>query len=150
MYYSCGSHEGLNLPCGIDNASIVFEKPEILHNYEVEGGILGRNYSVIGNGSNTLTLNRTYFEIDAIILRELNSRSLTVCDASGRKIRVDFPDFDRLLIWQACGAPFVCIEPWTSLPDTYGSTERAIEKKESMTILAHGESHTDRHDITFD
>ena len=107
-------------------------------------------YEEIGDGSDTLVLERKYFEIDAIILRELNSRSLTVCDKNGDiRVKVDFPDFDHLLIWQACGAPFVCIEPWTSLPDTYGSAERAIEKKESMTLLEVGMSHTDRHNITF-
>lgn len=151
MYFACGSHEGYNLPGGIDGAKIIFEKPETLKNYLVEGCVMSPKYEIIGDGSDTLVLERKYFEIDAIILRELNSRSLTVCDAlDGRRIKVDFPDFDHLLIWQACGAPFVCIEPWTSLPDTYGSENRAIEKKESMTILAHGESHTDRHDITFD
>ena len=151
MYFACGSHEGYNLPSGIDGAKIIFEKPEQLKNYLVEGGVMSPRYEEIGDGSDTLVLERKYFEIDAIILRELNSRSLTVCDKNGDiRVKVDFPDFDHLLIWQACGAPFVCIEPWTSLPDTYGSAERAIEKKESMTLLAHGESHTDRHDITFD
>ena len=150
MYFACGSHEGYNLPSGIDGAKIIFEKPEQLKNYLVEGGVMSPRYEEIGDGSETLVLERKYFEIDAIILRELNSRSLTVCDKNGDiRVKVDFPDFDHLLIWQACGAPFVCIEPWTSLPDTYGSAERAIEKKESMTLLEAGMSHTDRHNITF-
>ena len=150
MYFACGSHEGYNLPSGIDGAKIIFEKPEQLKNYLVEGGVMSPRYEEIGDGSDTLVLERKYFEIDAIILRELNSRSLTVCDKNGDiRVKVDFPDFDHLLIWQACGAPFVCIEPWTSLPDTYGSAERAIEKKESMTLLEAGMSHTDRHNITF-
>lgn len=150
MYFACGSHEGYNLPSGIDGAEIIFEKPEKLKNYRVEGGVMSEIYDEIGDGSDTLVLDKKHFEIDAIILRELNSRSLTLADKNAqRKIRVDFPDFDHLLIWQACGAPFVCIEPWTGLPDTYGSPERAIEKKESMTVLGAGMTHTDRHDITF-
>ena len=150
MYFACGSHEGYNLPSGIDGAKIIFEKPEELKNYLVEGGVMSPKYEIIGDGSDTLVLGRKYFEIDAIILRELNSRSLTVCDKNGDiRVKVDFPDFDHLLIWQACGAPFVCIEPWTSLPDTYGSENRAIEKKESMTLLGAGETHTDRHNVTF-
>lgn len=151
MYFACGSHEGYNLPSGIDGAKIIFEKPEQLKNYRVEGGVMSERYDEIGDGSDKLVLEKKYFEIDAIILRELNSRSLTLCDKNDLcRIKIDFPDFDHLLIWQACGAPFVCIEPWTGLPDTYGSTERAIEKKESMTLLGAGETHTDRHSITFD
>ena len=150
MYFACGSHEGYNLPSGIDGAKIIFEKPEQLKSYRVEGGLMSTKYDEIGNGSDTLVLDRKYFEIDAIILRELNSRTLTVCDKNGEiSVKVEFPDFDHLLIWQACGAPFVCIEPWTSLPDTYGSDNRAIENKESMTLLAAGETHTDRHNVTF-
>ena len=149
MYYSCGSHEGLNLPSGIDGAKIIFEKSEILKDYEVEGGILGRNYQIIGDGSDTLVLDRKYFEIDAIILKDLESRSLTLCDKNGeRNIRVDFPDFDHILIWQACGAPFACIEPWTGLPDLYGSTDRAIERKPSITSLEAGKTKTHTHSIT--
>ena len=150
MYFACGSHEGYNLPNGIDGAKIIFDKPENLRSYRVEGGLMSTKYDDIGDGSDTLVLDRKYFEIDAIILRELNSRALTVCDkADGTKVRVEFPDFDHLLIWQACGAPFVCIEPWTSLPDTYGSDNRAIENKESMTTLGAGESYTHRHNVIF-
>jgi galactose mutarotase-like enzyme len=149
MYYSCGSHEGLNLPSGIDGAKIIFEKPEILKDYEVEGGILGRKYEIIGDGSDTLVLDRKYFTIDAIILKDLISRSLTLCDKDGeRKIKVDFPDFDHILIWQACGAPFACIEPWTGLPDLFGSTDRAIENKPSITALEAKKTKVHTHSIT--
>ena len=149
MYYSCGSHEGLNLPSGIDGAKIVFEKPEVLKDYEVEGGILGRKYEIIGDGSDTLVLNRKYFTIDAIILKDLASRSLTLCDKDGkRKIRVDFPDFDHILIWQAFGAPFACIEPWTGLPDLFGSTDRDIEHKPSITALEAQKTKIHTHSIT--
>lgn len=149
MYYSCGSHEGFNLPSGIDGAKIIFEKPEVLKDYTVEGGILGRNYEIIGDGSDTLVLDRKYFEIDAIILKDLASRSLTLCDKNGeRKIRVDFPDFEHILIWQACGAPFACIEPWTGLPDLYGSIDRAIENKPSITSLDAKKTKIHTHTIT--
>ena len=149
MYFACGSHEGYNLPSGIDGAKIIFEKPETLKNYLVEGGVMSPKYEIIGDGSDTLVLERKYFEIDAIILRELNSRSLTVCDAlDGRRIKVDFPDFDHILIWQVCGADYVCIEPWSGLPDIYGGKSFAIEEKESITSLSAGESLTYRHKIT--
>lgn len=149
MYFSCGSHEGYDFPGGIDGAKIIFEHPEDLRSYRVEGGLLSELYDDIGDGSDTLVLDRKYFEIDAIILRELKSRSLTVCDKNdGARVRVDFPDFERLLIWQACSAPFVCIEPWTGLPDIFGSTDRAIERKESITELAAREIKKITHSIT--
>ncbi len=149
MYYSCGAHEGFCLPSGIDGAKLIFEKCESLRDYRVEGRLLSTQYDKIGDDSDTLVLDRKYFEVDAIILREILSRSLILCDSCGeRKVRIDFPDFDHLLIWQAYGAPFVCIEPWSGLPDIYGSTDRAIENKESITALAPGGTRTYTHCIT--
>lgn len=53
-----------------------------------------------------------------------------------------------MLIWQVCGADYVCIEPWSGLPDIYGGKSFAIEEKESITSLSAGESLTYRHKIT--
>ena len=151
MYFSCGAHEGYNLPNGIDGTMIIFEKPEELYNYRVEGGVMSTLYDKIGDGTQNLILNKKYFEIDAIILKELSSRSLCLLSNDKKTcIRIDFPDFDHLLIWQPCGAPFVCIEPWTGLPDTYGSENRAIECKESITALLPNSRSTAKHDITFE
>ena len=149
MYFSCGAHEGFSLPDGIDGARVIFEKPEQHKNYKVTEGLLDTVYENLGNGSDTLTLKRELFAVDAVVLPEIVSRSLTLVSAdSSRKIKVEFPDFEHLLIWQVCGADYICIEPWSGLPDIYGGKSFAIEEKESITSLSAVESLTYRHKIT--
>ena len=149
MYFSCGAHEGFSLPDGIDGARVIFEKTEDHKNYKVTEGLLDTVYESLGDGSDTLTLKKELFSVDAVVLPEIESRSLTLVSADGsRKIKVEFPDFEHLLIWQVCGADYVCIEPWSGLPDIYGGKSFAIEKKESITALGAGESLTYRHKIS--
>ena len=149
MYFSCGAHEGFSLPDGIDGARVIFEKAEDHKNYKVTEGLLDTVYESLGDGSDTLTLHKELFSVDAVVLPEIVSRSLTLVSADGsRKIKVEFPDFEHLLIWQVCGADYVCIEPWSGLPDIYGGKSFAIEEKASITALGAGESLTYRHKIT--
>lgn len=148
MYFSCGAHEGFALPDGIDGARVIFEKAEQHKNYKVTEGLLDTKYEIIGDGSDTLTLSKEYFSIDAIVLPEIASRSLTLSSADGtRSIRVNFPDFEHLLIWQVCGADYVCIEPWSGLPDIYGGSCFEIEKKPSITALEPEQTLCFRHSI---
>lgn len=149
MYFSCGAHEGFALPDGIDGARVIFEKAEKHKNYKVTEGLLDTVYEIIGDGGDTLTLSGDFFAVDAIVLPEIASRSLTLVSADGsRKIRVDFPDFEHLLIWQVAGADYVCIEPWSGLPDIYGTKSYAIEEKPSITSLASKDSISYRHTVT--
>lgn len=149
MYFSCGAHEGFALPCGIDGTKIVFEKAEQLKNYKVTHGLLDTVYDFIGDGSDTITLSKENFAVDAIVLPEISSRSLTLVSADcSRKIKVDFPDFDHLLVWQMAGADYVCIEPWSGLPDIYGKQSYAIEEKESITSLKAKATLSYKHTVT--
>lgn len=149
MYFSCGAHEGFYLPCGIDGTKIVFDEKEELKNYRVTEGLLDTVFEPLGDGTDTLTLKKEYFAVDAIVLKELNSKGVVLKSVDGtRKVRVDFPDFEHLLIWQVCGAPYVCIEPWSGLPDIYGQKSCAIEEKESVTALSPFSSKSYAHRIT--
>ena len=149
MYFSCGAHEGFSLPDGIDGARVIFEKAEDHKNYKVTEGLLDTVYESLGDGGDTLTLHKELFSVDAVVLPEIVSRSLTLVSADGsRKIKVEFPDFEHLLIWQVCGADYVCVEPWSGLPDIYGGKSFAIEEKESITALSAGNSLSFRHKIS--
>lgn len=149
MYFSCGAHEGFSLPSGINGTKVVLEKAEELKNYKVTEGLLDTAYESLGDGGDTLVLCKDMFSVDAIVLPELTSRSLTLISSdSSRRIRVDFPDFEHLLIWQVAGADYVCIEPWSGLPDIYGGRSFDIERKESITALDANSSITYTHHIS--
>lgn len=130
MYFSVGAHEAYHCPEGIENYQIVFEKPENLDAYQLDGPLLSDNTKSYGQNTNTLQLDNSLFENDCLIFKNLNSRSVNLDNkTTGQKIKVDFNGFDYLLIWTVPGAPFVCIEPWCGVTDNVNTTKQLAQKE---------------------
>ncbi|APG61858.1 aldose epimerase [Sphingorhabdus lutea] len=87
------------------------------------------------------------FANDALVWRELNSRSLIYGDAGGAHLAIDFPDTPWLGIWTKPGAAYLCIEPWAGMADPQGFTGDFTEKPGIM-MLAKGEERSFRMDVT--
>lgn len=65
-----------------------------------------------------LPLRHDMFDEDAVILENM-AREITLrSKVSARAVKVSYPDMPYLGIWHwpKTDAPYVCIEPWTSLP----------------------------------
>lgn len=65
-----------------------------------------------------LPLRHDMFDEDAVILKNM-AREITLrSKVSARAVKVSYPDMPYLGIWHwpKTDAPYVCIEPWTSLP----------------------------------
>ena len=96
-----------------------------------------------------LPLSHGLFDQDAIVLKEL-PRSVTLkSDRSGRSVRVDYPDMPILGLWHMpkTDAPYVCIEPWLSLPSHHDYVED-LEKQADLIHLPAGEVYTNTITIT--
>ena len=149
MYFAIGSHEGYIAEGKISDYVVEFEKQEnfvnVLHN---DFGLLTGERAEIGSG-NILQLEEKYFVNDyTIILENTNSKSVTLKGKNGLKIKVEFDGFNHLLFWQAYGAPYICIEPWTALPDRV-DCNNVLKDKPDVIKLAKGESKILTHKITF-
>ncbi len=72
-----------------------------------------------------LPLHHGLFDDDAIILRNMARQVTLKSKSSAPSITVTYPDMPYLGIWHWPGkdAPYVCIEPWTSLPGRSGVLE---------------------------
>ncbi|MBO5358888.1 MAG: aldose 1-epimerase family protein [Clostridia bacterium] len=149
MYYSIGSHEGYACPDGIENYDIVFEKEEVLKHNLLDGMLLsGETVPVLTSG-NVLPLNEKYFEIDALIFKNIQSRKASlVSRITGQTTTVHFPDCEYLLLWHAVGGPFMCIEPWWGICSTKGDSND-ITKKEGIIALESKVEKTHCHIIEF-
>ena len=149
MYYSIGSHEGFSLPEGVEKYALVFDKEETIGSCVLDGPILSHEVTPIMEKERILPLKEEYFEIDALIFEKLASRAVMLTRlGDGRFFRVEFPDFDHLLVWQPQGAPFVCIEPWTGMPD-YTDVSGILAEKPYITALPAGEEKTHFHRVIF-
>lgn len=150
MYFSAGAHEGYACPEGYEAYSVVFDENETLYHTVLEGPLVTDEKICILEDEKELPLKKKYFEIDAIVIEELKSRKISLVKrGASKKITLEFPGHDHLLIWTMPDGNYVCFEPWTGLPDRVGSSF-AIEEKESITPLSAGEKTTISHSITFE
>ena len=149
MPFAVGSHEGYATPEGIEAYDVVFPETETLRACGLQGNLLTYETTTVFENGRVLPLLEKYFEVDALVFKDLKSRAATLRHRdSGREITVEFPGKDYFLIWHPHGAPFICLEPWTGIP-TYFDQPQALETKEGMTRLAVGGTYTVSHTIDF-
>ena len=89
-----------------------------------------------------LPLNHSLFDQDAIVLKDMD-RQVTLEAPSGSKITVAFPQMPYLGLWHwpKTDAPYICIEPWSSLPSMQGKTA-VFEEQKDLISLAPGKTYT--------
>lgn len=150
MYFSVGSHEAYACPEGIEDYDIIFPQNETLRTCGLDGTLLTHESEMIIKDTNVLPLYTKYFSIDALIFKNLKSRSATLRNRkTGRSITVEFPDREYLLLWMIPGAGYICIEPWCGIPGTIDDCYE-IEKKEGIRNAEPGETFTSTHTIHFE
>ncbi len=138
MYFSIGAHEAYNCPEGIDNYEIIFDKKESLDAYQLVGPLLSEDTVNYGKNTNVLQLDHSLFSNDCLIFKNLNSRGAVLRNkTTDQKIKVEFNDFDYLLIWTAPNAPFICIEPWCGITDNI-NTSKQLREKEGIEKIEKG------------
>ena len=149
FYFSVGCHEGYMTPEGVEQYEIVFDEEERLAAYEVVGSCNSHETLVIAEKARSMALKPDYFNVDALVFRDLKSRAVTLQGGSqGCKIRVEYPDHPVLMLWQKPGAPFICIECWCNGPD-FVDAPPEIEKKPGFMRIEKGQTITRTHTITF-
>ncbi|MBE6694106.1 MAG: aldose 1-epimerase family protein [Ruminococcaceae bacterium] len=148
MYFNLGGHEGYATSEGIEEYDVIFSDSISLYASQLEENLLSDKTVTVMEDTSVLPLKEEYFAVDALIFRDIGSRSLTLRNRnSGRSLRIDYPDAEHLLLWQVMGAPFICIEPWNGLPDVVGSGYD-ITQKVGIKVLEAGEEFVFSHTLT--
>lgn len=140
MYFSVGAHEAYLCPEGIENYEIIFENPENLDAYQLDGPLLTDNTKSYGQNTSVLPLSDSLFENDCLIFKHLNSHSVILRNkTTDQKIKAVFEGFDYLLLWTVPTAPYICIEPWCGITDNINTTKQLPEKEGIEKIEKGGE-----------
>lgn len=134
MPFSIGAHPAFALPENFENYSLSFEDDTEITYFLLENDLLSDNTEVINLEKNKLTLNYKIFERDALVFKQLNSKSITINENLEPILKVEFKDFPNLGIWTKTNAPFICIEPWFGYSDTNTNSGNILEK-EGIIIL---------------
>lgn len=148
LYCSVGAHEAYATPEGIEAYDIIFPEKETLYSYALNGNILTDYTKLIVEDSCVLPLKDEYFYLDALVFRDLKSRSAILRHReSGREVKVEFPGFDYFLLWHKYTAPYICLEPWCGIPDVAGSSYE-LSEKEGIHAIPAGECFVRTHTVS--
>ena len=150
LYYGVGAHEAYACPEGVERYCVEFPEDETLTNYLLTGPQCNHQTQEITLNDHKLSINpEDYRTHDTLVFPALRSRSVTLRHLDSDKfVRVDFEDFNNLLLWQKPGAKYLCIEPWSHMPE-YTDHDGDITHKPGILCLAPGEKKTLTHEITF-
>jgi len=128
MPFSIGAHPAFDLPGDFVDYSLAFEKEEALNYYLLEEGLISNATNELVLDKNELHLNYKLFENDALVFKNIASKSITILDKSKPFLKVIYTDFPDLGIWTP-NAPFICIEPWFGYSDTVEKSGNIFEKE---------------------
>ena len=149
MYYGIGSHPGFNVPLkkGLSFEDYYVEFPEagtLIRNDMSEHCLaLGTQSPYDRAEGNRILLSHDLFDRDAVILSGTGKTAVLATERDRRKVIVSFPDTAYCALWHKVGmqVPFLCIEPWTSLPGFEGRITD-LEEKKDYNVLRPGRSRT--------
>jgi galactose mutarotase-like enzyme len=139
MPFSIGAHPAFALPSDFKNYELLFEKSEKLIVSTLENDLISNATYILPMENNSLRLNYSLFENDALVFKTIASKSVTITENKIPFLKVHYNDFPSLGIWTKSQAPFICIEPWIGYADTIENNGN-LEDKEGIQIL--GENQT--------
>ena len=148
MYFGLGGHPGFNVPL---EAGKTFEDYRLRFAAPCDPVRVGFSADCFVSGEDTpfpleegcvLPLAHDLFDDDAIVLRNMAREVTLEPVGGGRSVTVSYPDMPYLGIWHwpRTDAPYVCIEPWSSLPAKRGEIT-VFEKQEDLICLEVGKTY---------
>ena len=146
MYFGLGGHPGINVPLepGLSFTDYVLEFPPCQPRrveFTPACFITGQELPFPLEG-NRLPLSHQMFDEDAIVLKGIPGQ-VTLKSAKGhRGVTLVAPDFTIFGFWHMPGtdAPYICLEPWSSLPSRQDVIED-LEKQPDLISLPAGKTY---------
>ncbi len=143
MLFSVGGHPAFKVPLsndtGYEDYYLQFEAVENAGRWPLSPeGLIEQAPDPLLTNSDTLHLNKPLFYADALVLKNLVSRSVTLkCEQHAHGLHFNFKDFPYLGIWSAKDADFVCIEPCCGLADSVNASGELAQKEGIEQLPAH-------------
>lgn len=144
MPFGIGGHPGFNVPLLPEEQ---FGDYELSFACPCQPDRIGFSPAVYMNGRDEryplredrfLDMHHGLFDEDAVILKNMAREVTLRSKVSGRGVCVTYPDMPYLGIWHwpKTDAPYVCIEPWTSLPSRQDVVEEFTCKSDMIQLPA--------------
>ena len=160
MYFGVGGHPGFNVPLekAADGSALSFEDYSLTFEEGVSPVHVGLSEDCFVDGNDRpfvleegqrFTLRHDMFDHDAIVLKQAGHSVRLSSDKGSRSVTVRWPDYDVIGFWHApkTDAPYICIEPWSSLPSRKGIIED-FEKQADLIRLESGKTYKSEWTVT--
>ena len=144
MFYGLGGHPGFNVPM---EDGLVFEDYQLEFAPDANITQVGLSATCFPNGedvpytpeNNIVPLRHSCFDNDAIVLIEPGRRVKMGSPKGKRSVTAEYPDCTYLGLWHKphSEAPYVCIEPWHSLPARQDVIEDLATQPSLLSLPAH-------------
>lgn len=144
MPYEIGGHEGYNLALFdgevMEDYYLGLPGMDYMETYTADENIMmNKDKKKVRMTRGRIILSPEIFKNDALIIDEFNERKIMLRNIkNSRGIDVEFNDFKYLGLWtKYMRSDFICIEPWSSLPDCNYLGKELLEKQD-VRILDEG------------
>ena len=142
MYFGVGGHPGFQVPVekelSFEDYFIEFAKGTDMKRVGMSEDcfVTGKDEAFPLEENRRLYLHHNLFDDDAIILKDAPSKVVLASEKGSARIEMETSHLEYLGIWHkpASDAPYVCIEPWSSLPSKKDVIED-LEKQDNLVSL---------------
>ncbi len=143
MYFGLGGHPGFNVPGKFEDYRFRFEpecQPQRMLFSDDCFITEAEDYPLEEN--KYIYLRHDLFDRDAIVLRGISRKVVLESTTGDYRVAVSYPGMPYVGLWHKpmTDAPYVCVEPWCSLPAKAG-TLTVFEQKEDLISLEAGKTY---------
>ena len=145
MYFGIGGHPGIHVPLGMDPDGPAFEDHYLIFSKAHIPSKVGQTPACFLSGQSVpcrlegdriLRLDHRLFDDDAIVLKDVADSVTLTSDQSERSVTMTYTGLPYLGLWHMphTDAPYVCIEPWSSLPSRQDIVEEFSCKSDLIRL----------------
>lgn len=144
MYFGLGGHPGFRVPLEpgkkFDDYYLEFAEPCLPDQVQFSEAcfITGEETPFPLENDRILRLRHDMFDHDALFFKKTAGEVKLCCDGGKRSVTMGFPGLPVLGIWHwpHTEAPYVCIEPWSSLPSKQDEVTDLQGQKDLISLEA--------------
>ncbi len=154
MYFGIGGHPGFNVPLtdglSFEDYAVYFDKGVTPQRALFSDDCFFKGaFEPFELTDGRIDLKHSLFDSDAVVLKNCGGYVTLRPKTGGYGVKASFGDFPYLGLWHTTKseAPFLCIEPWSSLPAKENEITD-IEKQKDLISLEPGKTYTAGFEIT--